>query len=117
MPSILFSERVGVFMNTMQKRYFDVPPHLPSLLISDNLLLMTNGLQTAGGYYAMPLSPRRLLIAAYEQQTIDQATSMPIKILAANLNRGLVGNARHFVGASDRSQDRFIRNRMGRAVT
>jgi hypothetical protein len=111
LPTILFSERVGVFMNDMHKRYFDLPHGLPKLLISDSPLAMTNGLQTDGGHYALPLSPRRLLIAAHERSTIQRASEAKLKELVVNMNRWAVEQARYFVAATDRTQDRFVRNR------
>lgn len=114
LPSILLSERVGIFLNEMHKRYFILPPELPYLLVSDRPLAMTNGLQIQGGHYAIALAPRRLLIAAYERSTLEHASDMKLKDLVVEMNRWVVGQARYFVGASDKTQDRFIRNRFGR---
>jgi hypothetical protein len=116
LPTILFSEKIRVFLNDLHKRYFDIPRDLPHLLISDSVLVMTNGLQITGGHYAIPLSPRRLLIAAFEKATIEQATEMKARHLVEKMNTWIVERAQHFVGALDRSQDRFIRNRFGIGV-
>jgi hypothetical protein len=116
LPGILFGERVGIFLNNLHKRIYRLPDGLPDYLISDAMLAMSNGLQVAGGHYAIPLSPRSLLIAAYEKDTIVASDEMePYEMLKA-MNRWVVGRARYFVGARDRSQDRFIRNRFGQDV-
>jgi hypothetical protein len=116
LPSVLFSERVGVFMNELYKKYFEIPVEVPDLLISDAPLVLTNGLATAGGHYALPLAPRRLLIAAHERATLERATHASIRELARNMNRLIVERAQYFVGATNRAQDRFIRNRFGAQV-
>jgi len=113
LPSILFSERVGIFLNGLHKKVIDTWGATPEFLISDALLAMTNGLQIPGGHYAIPLSPRRIMVATHEESTLRDILNMEGKELATNMNRWAVERARHFVGARNRNQDRFIRNRFG----
>jgi hypothetical protein len=51
---------------------------------------------------------------AHKVEIIEQAIAMDVRELARSMNLSVVENARHFVGALDRPQDRFIRNRIGR---
>jgi hypothetical protein len=92
----------------------NVPAECHDLLLSDDPIARTNGLKTTGGHIAMPLSPRRLLIGAWEKEFAKSLRNTQPKELVRGMNTWLVESARHFVAATDYSQELFIRNRFGR---
>ena len=113
LPTLFTSQRVGQFLNDLHKRVIDTPSTVPTFLISDDLVARTNGMMKADGHYALPLGPRRLLVAAYNRKTLDMIVGQGEQQLVTNVNRWIVEGARHFVAGVDRSQDRFVRNRFG----
>ncbi|MDX5985585.1 DUF4238 domain-containing protein [Sphingomonas echinoides] len=112
-PRLFTSEKVGQVLNNLPKRLIDTPDHTPEFLISDDPLIRTNGILVENGHFALPISPRRLLVMAWKTKTLDVISQQSPTELVTNVNRWIVESARHFVGARDRSQDRFIRNRFG----
>jgi hypothetical protein len=113
LPQLIANPRIGQFLNNMYWIKFDVPAGERELLLSDNPLARTNGIKVPGGHLAMPLSPRRLLVAMWERSMIDKFDEMPLRELTRNMNRWTVQSARHFVVASDLSQQAFIRKHFG----
>ncbi|WP_077145201.1 DUF4238 domain-containing protein [Sphingopyxis sp. KK2] len=113
LPGIFSSERVVRILNELHYRIMDTGPSVPQFLISDDFLARTNGLLVENGHFAMPISPRRLLVMTVRRETFDRIGRMTDKELVTAVNRWIVESARHFVGATDLSQDRFIRNRFG----
>ncbi len=113
LPNILVSERVGQILNELHKRIIVLPPEYHDFLISDDFVVRTNGIMIPRGHFAIPISPRRLLVMAYERQTLDEIVGLPTRNLLTQINRWTVESARHFVAGSDRQQERFIRNRFG----
>lgn len=113
LPQLIANPRIGQFLNDMHWMAFDVPLGQRELLLSDNPLARTNGIRTRGGHLAMPLSPRRLLVATWERQTALNFDTMPIKKLVAAMNKWTVESARHFVAASSVAQQNFIRGYFG----
>ncbi len=114
LPHIFASIDVGQILNNLHARTIVIPESVPEFLISDDPLARTNGILVKNGHFALPISPRRLLVLAWKLETLNLITSQKPKELVTNVNRWVVESARLFVGASDRSQDRFIRNWFGR---
>jgi hypothetical protein len=114
LPNLMMSPRIGRFINNLHWTVVDLPPGAPSLLLSDDPLARTNGLARPGGHMAMPISPRRLLLLAWDLTVLDAVRQAGARELARNMNKWVVEGARHFVAAQDRSQTRFIANRFGR---
>jgi hypothetical protein len=113
LPTILTSERVGKVLNALHKTVIDIPEYCPDFLISDALPIRTDGILVNFGHYAIPLSPRRLLVATTTIETMNTIKSLSPKQLVRGANEQTVGLAQHFVGARDRHQEKFIRNRFG----
>jgi hypothetical protein len=113
LPSVLVGEKVGQVLNDLHLRVIVTPPDVPSFLISDDFVLRTNGITVPGGHLALPISPRRLVIMAWEKSTVNDIAAMKPRHLVTQVNQWIVGSARHFVAAIDQTQDRFIRNRFG----
>lgn len=112
-PDLVRSENMMRALGQLQWMMAEAPAGVPDLLLSDDPLARTNGLKTEGGHIAMPLSPRRLLIGAWDATAIRSLRPMRSRDLFRNMNRWTVEGARHFVASRDRAQDRFIRNRFG----
>lgn len=114
-PSTMMSDRVGQFLNDLQRVVIEIDENVPNLLISDAIPIRTNGLANRGGHYAIPLSPTRLLVAAHEDETLRLIKGLSAKDLVTSVNSWIVERAKRFVGATDRKQDRFVRNRFGKS--
>jgi len=112
-PDLVRSQNVLQALGKLTWMIAEAPREVPDLLLSDDALARTNGLKTQGGHIAMPLSPRRLLIGAWDQVAIRSIRGTTPRELFRNMNQWTVEGARHFVAARDKTQDRFIRNRFG----
>lgn len=108
LPGVMANTRILEALNGLNWMVVDVPPDCPELLLSDDPLARTNGLKIEHGHLAMPLSPRRLLVGAWESAFADQLRRMRSKDLVKGMNRWCVESARHFVAATDRRQEPFI---------
>ncbi len=86
-----------------------------AFLISDEVLITSNGLGKEDGHIAMPISPTKLFIATNNKKTLDTIIGMGDKDLVKTANAQIVGRANYFVGAHNASQKRFIENRFGLA--
>ena len=112
-PETMMSKRVGQFLNNLHRAYIETTSPAREFLISDGVPIRTNGLATDGAHYALPLSPRRLLVAAHQPETLQKIKGMPVNDLVTAINRWVVEKAETFVAASNRAQERFVRNRFG----
>jgi len=72
-------------------------------------------LGAAASYIAMPISPTKLFIAANSPTLSGAMRKLPQRELVARQNRAAVGQAEHFVGATSRAADKFIRATFGTA--
>ncbi len=86
-----------------------------AFLISDEVLITSNGLGKDDGHIAMPISPTKLFIATNNEKTLDTIIGMGDRELVKTANAQIVGRAKHFVGAHNTLQKRFIENRFGLA--
>lgn len=89
--------------------------HSSTLLISDESLVMSNGLGKADGHLAMPIRPTDLFIATVHKKTFKTITGRGGREFIKMVNEQVVCRAKHFVGAHDTYQKRFIENRFGLA--
>jgi hypothetical protein len=114
LPGFIVNENVVNFMAAMYWRIIHRPESAKPLLISDDPLIRTNGLKKEDGHIAFPLSPDRLVVAVHKQEFLDHMDRTSTKELFVNANVQAAESARQFVGATDDSQARFIRNRFGK---
>lgn len=112
-PTLLTNPVIGQFMHDMPTRIFTLPMDANDFLLSDDPMARTNGLNTKGGHFALPISPRKLFVSASETETLDQIAAMKPSEISRAMNKSTVEGARFFVVSRDISQDRFIRNRFG----
>lgn len=114
LPDLIFNQNIVGFINGLSWVRLEIPAPLPQLLISDDPVIRTNGLRTPKGHLAMPLSPRKLFVAAWREETLLQVRHTPIEILVSKMNTWMVEGARHFVGGADDTYDAYIRDNFGR---
>ena len=114
LPDMMNHRGIGQYMINMRWHVMDLDETCPTLLLSDDPLARTNGTAITGGHLAMPLSPRRLLVLSNSAETDATLRNVGVRALAREMNRWTVEGARRFVAATDRSQERFVRNRFGR---
>jgi hypothetical protein len=83
-------------------------------LISDAALQQSKaGIFSDQGYLTLPVSPRKLFVAATKTDVIRSIQALPHRDLIARNNRAVVKHASIFVGATDRSQESFITDNFG----
>jgi len=112
--NIIESEMVRDKIMSMQWHlgYFNNLKH--KLLTSDRPLVMTSGIDHPDSPFVMPIAPTHIFIAT---NTTEEANK--IKALSKNgqivhiLNDRIARQARKFVYATDKSQMRFVDNRLG----
>jgi hypothetical protein len=108
------SEYLGTAHNRMQWAviHFDETHHM--LLTSDRPIVMTNGLAHADSHIVMPISPRRIFIAANNQETVKNLHDMAkAGGIAQRLNNRMARQARRYVYGVDDSALQFIDARLG----
>lgn len=110
LTDIIYNKKIGQFLNNMPAVVIELPDSANDFLISDDPFVRTNGIKTDRGHIAIPISPRRLFVSA-SHEVLQVIRGFTPKELATNVNTWVVESGRFFVGARDRSQDRFIRNR------
>jgi hypothetical protein len=108
------SEFLGTALNRMQWAviHFDEAHHL--LLTSDRPIVMTNGLAHATSHIVMPISPRRIFVAANNRETVKDLHDMvEAGGMAQRLNNRMARQARRYVYGVDDSALQFIEPRLG----
>ena len=82
--------------------HFDETHHM--LLTSDRPIVMTNGLAHATSHIVMPISPRRIFVAANNRETIKDLQDMAdAGGMAQKLNNRMARQARRYVYGVDDS--------------
>ena len=114
---IMDSENVGEFLNNMVWGVLTfLRPRYP-LLTSDRPYVMTNGLKTPNGHIVLPISPRTIFIATRDKETMQQIDAHCKREdlrMSETLNDIVVRQARKFVWGNNKSQLRFVANRLGK---
>ena len=107
------NSQMGHFINNMHWKVYDLSESQFLLLLSDALLVMSNGLKKPDGHIAIPLSPTKLFVATYDKAFMSEFDRMSPQQLVRKTNQLVVGRAKRFVVAANRDQDAFIRKRFG----
>jgi hypothetical protein len=115
LPHLIANRSISETLFSLHWVLVNIPEGGPDVLLSDDPIARTNGLKTERGHLAMPLSPRRLLIGAWQAEFAAHLLSDSPVRLARGMNVSTVEGARHFVAARDTRQDRFVRNRFGKS--
>jgi hypothetical protein len=113
LPRLLTNPKIEGFVSSMHWQAIDIPAHQPELLLSDNPVLRTNGLRVPGGHWAMPLSPRRLMVATWERELAANIGKEPIREVVRAMNKWTVESARHFVVSTSTAQMGYIARHFG----
>jgi len=113
LPMLIANTRMIAHLQGLHWAYYDAPLSGPDLLLSDNPVLMTNGIDVPGGHLAMPLSPRRFIVLARERETIEVLNRASPRQLVKGVNRHTVRSANEFVVAADLAQAPFVRKHFG----
>lgn len=109
------NEGVGRRINSMSWNVANVGNGKHKLLTSDRPICMTNTIDELDAFIMMPLTPTKLFIAVRRMETLARIRKLSTDELVAEVNLEVVQNARRFVFAADRSQERFILNHFGRS--
>lgn len=113
LPGVMQNEGLGQHINNMGWSLLEISQG--AFLMSDQPLIMNNGLGKQEGHIALPVGPRHLFLATNNVETFRAVTRLGDRALVRKVNELVVGRARHFVAAHDLTQRRFIQNRFGRS--
>jgi Protein of unknown function (DUF4238) len=114
LPALMRSKRVFTVIASFKwhTMTMNTPEH--PLLTSDRPVIMTNGLVGDDAHIVLPIGPRRLFIATKKMETFQSFLQRRPDEFAAAINGRVCLQARKFVFGSDKSQLRFISNRLGK---
>jgi len=105
------NEILGNLINQMTWGLLDVSASRTNLLLSDRPVLL-HKIKQAEGFVSLPISPTRLFVGVNDPKTLITLRKNKPYDLVRETNAFLVERARRFVWARDRSQERFLENRM-----
>ncbi|CAL80028.1 hypothetical protein BRADO6401 [Bradyrhizobium sp. ORS 278] len=112
--SVMDNIRVGGRLNGMNWNVLDLSASRFRLLTSDWPLFRE--LKGERMLFALPISPTKLFTAVTHPDILQKMRQEKPDEVVKTMNAATVAAARRFVYASDRSQDRFIRNRISTAM-
>ncbi|SIN59573.1 Protein of unknown function [Parasphingorhabdus marina DSM 22363] len=116
LPFFIESERTVLFIAQMDWHVVRTDSCRFQLLVSEQPIVMTNGLMREDGHIALPISPTEIFLAIRtDSNFMTKLKRQKLEEVVRNLNRQVVERASHFVAASDKSQERFIVNRFGKS--
>lgn len=111
LSDVIQNKELGQYIVNM--RWYILEISNGSFLLSDEPLLMSNGIKFSNGYIALPISPTKLFLA-----TNNAATYLQIKGLTGSLphkvNMQIVEGAKVFVAARDTDHEAFIQTHFGK---
>jgi hypothetical protein len=107
----LDNDIVGAHVNQMPFAIIDLSGSPHRLLTFDRPVKLFN-LKEPNGLVSIPISPTKLFVAANDEATFDKLRRASPRKLVCDVNTYVVSCARRFVWAQDRSQERFIENRI-----
>jgi hypothetical protein len=109
------NEILGKHLNNMTWGVIDVGRSPQRFLLSDRAVVFAN-LDNADGSAYLPISPTKLFVAVNAPDRLRQLRALLARDIVHNSNRFLVGRARRFVWAHDRSQGAFIAKHMSQRM-
>ncbi|KWV58223.1 hypothetical protein AS156_36100 [Bradyrhizobium macuxiense] len=109
------NEILGKHLNNMTWGVIDVGRSPYRFLLSDRAVSFANR-TNADGSACLPISPTRLFVAANTLDRLQRLRALSPCDIVHNSNRFLVGRARRFVWAHDRSQGDFIAKHMSQRM-
>jgi hypothetical protein len=106
------SKAIPDIMN-MEWTVIDVAGGSRNLLTSDRALVMPMGLANKNAYLALPISPDKIFVAAYNDRFRHRMTASKSNV-ARVMNKDVVQQAREFVWGTDDSQIEFVENNIAK---
>ena len=107
LPRLIDNRNLGLFLNRMRWAVLRPEYRNWTFVISDNPLVVSDGLAQPNGHIALALSPGALFLAVSDQATLNSVVAMGARTLFENYNTIVVNRATKFVASCDRVQERF----------
>lgn len=106
-PGLVLNENLGEFLVNCRWQIHDVSRARVNLLLSDMPILFTP-LKQPRGHLGLAIGPNKIFVASADQNFLRDLAETPHTMLVKEANKLVVGRARHFVVATNRSQQPFI---------
>lgn len=103
----------GLRLNNMPCLVIETAESFEFLISDAALQQSTAGIFSAQGFMTLPIAPRKLFVAATRASVVESIAALRPRDLIARHNRAVVRRASIFVGATDRSQEAFIKANFG----
>jgi Protein of unknown function (DUF4238) len=116
LPTLMRSKRVFRVIASFKWHTMTMNTPKYPLLTSDRPVIMTNGLVQDNAHFVLPIGPRRLFIATKTMETFQSFLQQKPDEFARAINDRVCLQARKHVYGSDKSQLRFVSNRLGKHV-
>jgi hypothetical protein len=113
LPRSISNERVFTFLGAMEWRCMNVKEANRPLLITNEPLLITNGLGKPEGHLMQPIAPTVLFVAATRLDMMNRLFAQDRTALVGMINECLIERATTFVGAVDKREAALIEARFG----
>ncbi|PQZ77373.1 MULTISPECIES: DUF4238 domain-containing protein [unclassified Brevundimonas] len=108
---LIDNPKTGALINNMRWSVLDLSPSNLELVFSDRGIEQSLGLGDTRAIITVPISPKKLFIAAHDAVRIENLRTHPPRDIVRARNLTSVSLARTYVWASDRSQEAFIKAR------
>lgn len=105
--------RNGLRLNNMKWFVVETINEREFLISNAALQQSKAGVFSPQGYITIPITPRKLFVAVSQLSVAKGIDDLPRRELVARNNRAVVRRASTFVGATDRSQEPFIKTNFG----
>jgi hypothetical protein len=102
-------------LNQMPFAVIDASTSPEKFLTSDRPVRISN-LGQSDGVVLLPISPSKLFVAVNDERSFDRIRAQTALNLVRRLNDFVVGRARRYVWARDKSMEQFIRAKMSTAM-
>ena len=109
---IIDNDRVGPTIFGMKWILVDLPDSKYELLTSDRPLVRPMGFDNPQAYLVLPLSPRKLWLAAHTDYYKRNLMNVDQAAVVREINKAVVSQAREFVWGTDASQLSFVKKHM-----
>lgn len=113
LAGVISNERAVPDIMDMIWTVIDVAEASRNLLTSDRAIVMPFGLANPKAYIALPISPTKIFVAAYNDR-FRQLSNASKSSIVRTMNRDVVRQAREFVWGTDASQIHFVEKNIAR---
>jgi hypothetical protein len=112
-PKLMNSRKLGQLIISMIWGKIEIGETCHDLLLSDNPIVMSNGIGHDEGYILIPLNPKFILYCAYSEKIRSKLFSDGVGNLVKKINKIAVCRARHFIISENLKQKRFVEKHFG----